>query len=109
MTRTMTKKASREAAGSLFGTDLIEGMKNVLAYVEGDTSVGVLHTYPSPREVRTKAGLTQEQMAPLLGLSVSGYRKIEQGQRSVQGPAAVLLRVLDREPEAVKRALFAAE
>ena len=44
-------------------------------------------------------------MAPLMGMSLSGYRKWEQGRRQVSGPAANLLRVIAREPEAVKRAL----
>ena len=85
--------------------DLIQSLEEALAYARGDTSVGILHSYPSARDVRTKAGLTQAQMAPLLGMSLSGYRKLEQGRRALQGPAAVLLRVLEREPEAVKRAL----
>ena len=45
-------------------------------------------------------------MALLMGISLSGYRKWEQGTRRISGPAATLLRVLEREPEAVKRALL---
>lgn len=93
---------------SKLGDDLIQAMTQAVAMHEG-ASIGRVHHYPSARDVRKKAGLTQEQMAPLLGLSLSGYRKIEQGQRSIQGPAAVLLRILDREPEAVKRALSYSE
>jgi putative transcriptional regulator len=44
-------------------------------------------------------------MAPLMGMSLSGYRKWEQGTRSISGPAATLLRIIDKEPEAVRRAL----
>lgn len=44
-------------------------------------------------------------MAPLMGMSLSGYRKWEQGARGVSGPAATLLRVIEKEPEALKRAL----
>ena len=36
---------------------------------------------------------------------MSGYRKWEQGTRRVSGPAATLLRVIEKEPEAVRRAL----
>ena len=46
-------------------------------------------------------------MAPLVGMSLSGYRKWEQGSRRVSGPAAALLEVIRKEPEAVKRALLA--
>jgi putative transcriptional regulator len=41
-----------------------------------------------------------------MGMSVSGYRKWEQGQRRVSGPAATLLRVIYKEHEAVRRALL---
>ena len=40
----------------------------------------------TPREVREHANLTQAQMAPLMGMSLSGYRKWEQGTRRVSGP-----------------------
>ena len=89
---------------STFEADLIQSMTEALAMSQG-APIGRVTHHPSPREVRAKAGLTQEQMAPLMGLSLSGYRKIEQGQRGLQGSAAALLLVLDREPEAVKRAL----
>jgi len=38
-------------------------------------------------------------------MSLSGYRKCEQGQRRVSGPAAILLRVIEKEPEAGRGAL----
>lgn len=48
-------------------------------------------------------------MAPLMGMSLSGHRKWEQGTHQVSGPAATLLRVIEKDPEAVKRALFSAK
>ena len=65
------------------------------------TRRGSVHEPVDPREVRKHALLTQAQMAPLMGMSLSGYRKWEQGQRHVSGPAAMLLRVIEKEPEAV--------
>ena len=46
-------------------------------------------------------------MAVALGTSPSGYRKRkwEQGQRRPSGAARTLLRVMDKEPEAVLRVL----
>ena len=55
--------------------------------------------------MRIHARLTQAEIAPLMGMSLSGYRKWEQGQRRVSGPAATLFRVIEKEPEAVRRAL----
>jgi putative transcriptional regulator len=41
-----------------------------------------------------------------MGMSLSGYRKWEQGQPRVSGPAATLLRLIQKEPYVVKRALL---
>ena len=88
-----------------FGDDLIEAMGEALAHAKGE-GPAILHSPIAPREVRKQAKLTQAQMAPLMGMSLSGYRKWEQGQRRVSGPAAALLRLIQAEPEAVKRGLF---
>ncbi|MCY4549685.1 MAG: helix-turn-helix domain-containing protein [Defluviicoccus sp.] len=87
-----------------FGEDLIRSLDEALAHAKG-TGPAILHESVTPREVRKQAKLTQAQMAPLMGMSLSGYRKWEQGVRRVSGPAATLLRVIQKEPEAVMRAL----
>ena len=87
-----------------FENDLIQSMTEALAMVKGEP-IGRYHHYPDPRTVRTRARLTQAQMAPLMGMSLSGYRKWEQGQRSVSGPALNLLRVMEKNPAAVLDAL----
>lgn len=89
---------------SSFGDDLIQAMGEALAHAEGK-GPAIVHVPVDPREIRTRARLTQAQMAPLMGMSLSGYRKWEQGQRRVSGPAAALLRVIEKEPAAVQRAL----
>ena len=88
-----------------FGNDLIQSLTEALAHAKGE-GPAIVHVPVAPREVRKQANLTQAQMAPLMGMSLSGYRKWEQGTRRVSGPAATLLRVIEREPEAVKRALL---
>lgn len=89
---------------STFGEDLIQSLNEALAHAKGE-GPAVVHTPVDPREIRTRAKLTQAQMAPMMGMSLSGYRKWEQGQRRVSGPAAALLRVIEKEPAAVQRAL----
>lgn len=91
---------------SKFGEELIQSMNEALAHAKGE-GPAIVHAPIVPREVRQKARFTQVQLAQLLGMSVSGYRKWEQGQRRVSGPAATLLRLIEKEPEAVKRALLA--
>ena len=90
---------------STFGDDLIQSLREALAHAKGD-GPAVVQAPMTPRKVRERAKLTQAQMAPLMGMSLSGYRKWEQGTRRISGPAATLLRVLEREPEAIKRALL---
>ena len=88
-----------------FGDDLIQTMTEALAHAKGE-GLAVVHAPVVPRQVREQARLTQAQMAPLMGMSLSGYRKWEQGQRRVSGPAATLLRLIQKEPDAVKRAFL---
>ena len=90
---------------STLGNDLIRSLNEALAHARGE-GPAIVHAPVTPREVRKQAKLTQAQMAPLMGMSLSGYRKWEQGTRRVSGPAATLLRVVEREPEAVRRALL---
>ena len=89
---------------SSLGQDLIQSLTEALAHAKGE-GPAILHTAVDPRQIRTRAKLIQAQMAPLMGMSLSGYRKWEQGQRRVSGPAAALLRVIEKEPDAVQRAL----
>ena len=88
-----------------FGDDPIQTMTEALAHAKGE-GPAVVHAPIVPQEVREQARLTQAQMAPLMGMSLSGYRKWEQGQRRVSGPAATLLRMIEKEPDAVRRALL---
>ena len=89
---------------SAFGEDLIQSLNEALAHAKGE-GPAIVHPPVIPRKVRKQAKLTQAQMAPLMGMSLSGYRKWEQGTRRVSGPAATLLRIIEKEPDAVKRAL----
>ena len=91
---------------STFGEDLIQSLNEALAHTKGEGPATV-HGPVIPREVRKQAKLTQRQMAALMGMSLSGYRKWEQGTRRVSGPAATLLRIIAHDPNAVRRALLA--
>ncbi len=57
------------------------------------------------RRVRARAGLTQDEFARRFGLSVRTIQEWEQGRTQPEGPALTLLRVIEREPRAVARAL----
>jgi len=55
--------------------------------------------------VRARLGLTQDQFAARFGFSVATLRHWERGDRRPQGAALVLLNLIEREPQAVMRAL----
>ena len=56
-------------------------------------------------KVRGIFGMSQSQMALFLNVSARTLQNWEQGRREPTGAAQTLLRVMQKEPEAVKRAL----
>jgi putative transcriptional regulator len=53
------------------------------------------------KKLRERYSLSQGQFAALLGISVKTLRNWEQGRRTPEGPAQVLLQVVAKHPEAV--------
>jgi len=62
---------------------------------------------PDVAAIRERLGLTQEQFARTFGIPVGTLRDWEQRRKEPDSPARALLRVIEREPEAVRRALAA--
>ena len=62
---------------------------------------------PDPKAIRERLGLSQSRFASIIGVSVRTLQNWEQGRREPEGPAKALLRVVDREPQAVLQALHA--
>jgi len=62
---------------------------------------------PDPKEIRKRLGLSQSRFAAIIGVSVRTLQNWEQGRRKPEGPAKALLRVVDKDPEAVFHALHA--
>ena len=57
------------------------------------------------RKIRTRLGLSQEAFAETYGFALSAVRDGEQGRRTPERSARILLKVVEKEPEAVTRAL----
>jgi putative transcriptional regulator len=55
--------------------------------------------------VRGRLGLSRKAFAKQIGVTVATLRDWEHGKRAPHGPARAFLRVIEREPEAVLRAL----
>ena len=60
---------------------------------------------PSPRAIRERLGLTQKAFARQFQIPVGTLRDCEQGLHVPDSTATAFLRVIEREPEAVLRAL----
>ena len=57
------------------------------------------------RKVRKRLGLTQQELAQRINVSLDTIRNWEQGKRVPTGAAKALLKILDRSPEAALAAL----
>jgi putative transcriptional regulator len=91
------------------GEDLIMGLRNVLAHARGDSAGSRQHvvpvTAPDVRAARQKLRMSQAQLAEMFCVSQDTVRHWERGNRHPEGPARILLRMIEREPDAVLRAL----
>ena len=56
---------------------------------------------PDVKRIRANYKLSQGEFAALLGISVATLRNWEQGRRTPEGPARILLQVAAKHPDAV--------
>jgi putative transcriptional regulator len=59
------------------------------------------------RAIRRKLGMSQAQFAASFGFGLDAVQNWEQGRRRPEGAARALLKVIEHEPDAVRRALAA--
>ncbi|MEX1181487.1 MAG: type II toxin-antitoxin system MqsA family antitoxin [Cucumibacter sp.] len=94
---------------SKFGDDIIQGLSEALDHARGGKVDVITRKVDfdtiDMKRIRRSLRLTQQEMADLLGTSASGYRKWEQGARQPRGAARTLLRIMEKEPEALLRAI----
>jgi putative transcriptional regulator len=57
------------------------------------------------KKIRARLGLSQEAFAATYGFALSAVRDWEQGRRRPERSARILLKIVQKEPEAVTRAL----
>lgn len=92
------------------GESLLRGAREALDYARGARDGFVTHVPEQidVKAIRLKMGLSQAKFANRFGFSVDAVRNWEQGRRQPDVAARAFLLVIDREPEAVRRALSAA-
>lgn len=89
------------------GESILRGAREALAYARGAREGFVAHV---PEEVdvkaiRTRLGVSQAKFATEFGFALDAVRNWEQGRRQPDLSARAFLMVIDREPDAVRRAL----
>ena len=84
-----------------------EGLLEAIQFAKGEQSEAIIHDFTSVdvKLIRENIGMTQVEFANAFGISVGTLRHWERGDRKPQGPARVLLTVVEKEPQAVLRAL----
>ena len=83
--------------------ELLESVREGGAILRGERepSRSFHFSEPDVRRLRERHGLSQSRFAALMGISVGTLRNWEQGRRRPEGSARVLLKVVEKHPEAV--------
>ena len=85
--------------------ELLESVKQGSAIMKGAMKPSriIIIEFPESevRKIREHYGLSQDNFASLMGISVATLRNWEQGRRKPEGPARVLLMVAAKHPEAL--------
>ncbi len=94
---------------TLVGLEVEEALEEVLAHVRGETPLPcrIVDDPAAERIValRKRMKLSRRKFADRFGLDTRAVQDWEQGRRVPDRAARVLLTVIDRDPEAVVRAL----
>jgi putative transcriptional regulator len=108
----MSKSAKRaKTKGSRVGDDLVEAFEEIAAYLRGEIEV---ESYEVPdhlltpsriKEIRRKVARSTREFERKFRISARTMEAYEQGRRRPDAAMETLLRVIDREPAAVRRAL----
>jgi putative transcriptional regulator len=117
--RKLRRKSSASSAAkpgrrteARLGDRLLDSMKELQAHLRGEIRLSetVYHIPPETnvRALRETLGLSQSDFAALFGFNVRSLQDCEQGRRRPEVPIRAYLAVIQRDPQAVIRALRAA-
>ena len=87
-----------------------QGLKEAIAHARGE-GAATIHEIDIPdtnvQAIRARTGLSQAEFAKSIGVKKSTLLNWEQHRRSPEGPARVLLALIDKDPRIVQRTLSA--
>ena len=83
--------------------ELLDAIREAGAWMRGEIDLPPERIHfvgePDPREIRARLGMTQDEFAAALCISVKTLRNWEQGRRDPSGPAMRLLQIAEKHPE----------
>jgi putative transcriptional regulator len=110
--QTMATKTKTKAKRGRVADRIMAGLEEALLIAKGEADPATYRIHVPEivdvKAIRMKQKLSQEKFAMRYGFTVWAVREWEQGRRQPERAARVLLKVIEREPAAVKRALDAA-
>ncbi|MBM4461085.1 MAG: helix-turn-helix domain-containing protein [Chloroflexi bacterium] len=83
--------------------ELVASVREGGAILRGEVTPArkFITTGPDVKRIRANYKLSQGEFAALIGISVATLRNWEQGRRTPEGPARILLQVAAKHPDAV--------
>lgn len=96
------------------GNEIIKGMEEAIGYMRGKKLRVAVHKVEIPdeidvRAIRKKLKLSRQEFANRFGFSARTLQHWEQSDRHPQGPARILLLLLQREPTTIEEILRRAQ
>ncbi|MCB1777579.1 MAG: helix-turn-helix domain-containing protein [Candidatus Competibacteraceae bacterium] len=87
--------------------EIKEGLEAAIAHAKGE-STNAIEYKPEKidvKAIRENTGMSQQKFSSVFGISVGTLRHWEQGLRTPRGPARVLLKVVQYNPNAIIEAI----
>ena len=87
---------------------LMQSMDELRRWLAGEDVPGLKVHFPPDGDVaaiRKKTGLSRTAFAKQIGVPIATLRNWEEGRRCPDGPARVLLALLNKDPDIVRRTL----
>lgn len=106
------RNKGRKRMRSKLGLELEEAFKEMAAHLRGEIEIpghesGDVLTPKRIKAIRQKVAASTKEFEKLFGISARTMESYEQGRRRLDGAMQALLRIIEREPEAARRALAA--
>jgi putative transcriptional regulator len=87
--------------------EISTGLGDAIEHAKGKKGRVVVHKPETidVKAIRKKTGMSQQKFCATFGISLGTLRHWEQGLRYPRGPARVLLKVVEHDPDAVIQAI----